>query len=833
MKVTELSSGIWSVGMEDKYLRVFRSQSFTESGMRYNSYLLETDAGYMLLGSLPERYCGEWLAAIREKAGDKPVTHVVLFGVDSDLKAYAAIREAYPEVALVCGEKTLFDLVTSGGRSDKTVLVRSDKRLVFGGRELSFRNVTDKRGTPSLYVIDTKTGTLFTADTFGSDCALGATRVSELADKSAWLRGVALYYADIYGAKRAKVMAKAVALVRESGIKLICPAFGVIVDDGLEDLLALYERPAPQKGDKLKVAVVYSPENYISELAPEIAQGVGEAGDIEVAAVDLSAVSRDEALCAVRTADALLIGTPSADAKPVWDIITSLSADDCKGKLAAVFHTGGIDDPSGKNIRAHLALLGFDLNTNDSFTTGKPTEQDLKNAVDYGFGIGCLLQGIPNPRKPSLVKCLVCGEIFDASLGKCPVCGVGLDQCVPVDEDTAMFKCSTDRRYLIVGGGIAGLSAAEAIRRRDDTGEIIMLTQENYLPINRPMLTKDLAAIANDPDSLFVHNEDWYKERHITVYTGVAVTAIDTVGKTVATTAKYSLSYDKLIWAAGAECFVPPFKGKDKPGVITIRHLWDSAELEERIETGKKAVVIGGGVLGLEAASELMRAGIDTTVLEATPQIIGRQVDAGTAATLKGFMEGLKVKCYEGVTIEEITGEDKAEGVKLADGREFAADFVIVSCGNRANLGPMKDAGAAINRAIVVNSRMETSLPDIYACGDCCEFDGINYQLWQEASNQGRTAGANAAGEELYYRTELMGLSMEGFGTSLFAIGDPGKKEGVPYKTVEKTDNVRNKSEKYWFFGGSLTGAIVIGSPEKTGDVQTAVMTGARYEDLF
>jgi NAD(P)H-nitrite reductase large subunit len=244
-------------------------------------------------------------------------------------------------------------------------------------------------------------------------------------------------------------------------------------------------------------------------------------------------------------------------------------------------------------------------------------------------------------------------------------------------------------------------------------------------------------------------------------------------------------------------------------------------------------VVIGGGVLGLEATSELFRAGIKVTVLEATPQIIGRQADSKSAAILKATMEGLGVACYEGVSIAAIEGEACATGVRLADGRVFPADFVVVSCGNRGNVGPAKEAGIAMERAIVVNDRMETSAPDVYACGDCCQFDGVNFQLWQEAMGQGRTAGANAAGETATYANQPLGLSLEGFGTSLFALGDPGKKPDVPYKTVETTDGVTGRHETYWFFGGRLEGAVVIGAPEKTADITKAVTEHARYNELF
>ncbi|MCD8021894.1 MAG: FAD-dependent oxidoreductase, partial [Lachnospiraceae bacterium] len=137
-------------------------------------------------------------------------------------------------------------------------------------------------------------------------------------------------------------------------------------------------------------------------------------------------------------------------------------------------------------------------------------------------------------------------------------------------------------------------------------------------------------------------------------------------------------------------------------------------------------VVIGGGGLGLEAASELLRNGLHVTVLEAAPQIIGRQADADSAAVLRKKMADLGVLCLEGVQIEGITGDGRATGVKLKSGEEFPADFVIVSCGNRANIQAAQAAGVKTERAIVVNQFMETNLPDVYACGDCALHEGVN-----------------------------------------------------------------------------------------------------------
>lgn len=831
MEIKQLSPTLWQITALEPELRVFGPVSYTEAGSSYNSYLLDTGDGFASFGSLPPRHAGKWVEALGSIAGGR-LNRAVFFGTDSDRTAAKALLTAYPELTVYAGKNTLFQLQEHNLRN---VEIRNDRTLSLGSKELWFHVLQEQYAVPSIYVVDKSDSILLTADAFGSVCAK-AGLVSELVDKTSYCQGAAKYYTDIFGPKRQMAMKAAAKLVRENGISLICPACGPAVDAGLDQLLDLYTAPELHT-EQLSVALVYAPGNYVSELAEAIKMGLLESGKVIVKAYDLSAVNRDQILRELPGMDAFFFGTPNVRddaAKAVWDILTSLQKDDCRGKPAAVFTSSHSAGNAAENLRVRLIQLGCDTNLTDFAIQGMAGKRALENAYEYGFSAGCYLQKIPNPHRPTLVKCLVCGEIFEASLGTCPVCGVGLDQCVPIEQDESLFRNDTKNKYLILGGGVAAVSAAEAIRLRDKTGSITMLSAENYLPINRPMLTKDLGALATDPDSIYIHDMAWYEERKIDIQLGVRAVSLSAQRKSVTADNGTEYPYDKLIYATGAECFVPPFPGHDKKGVITIRHLWDSKQLQAKIDGGAKcAVVIGGGVLGLEAASELMRAGLKVTVLEATPQIVGRQIDSGSAAILKAAMNGMGIACYEGVSIAGIEGEEQATGVRLADGQVFPADFVIVSCGNRGNVGPAKDAGVTVERAIVVNERMETNISDIYACGDCAQFEGVNYQLWQEASTQGKTAGANAAGERIAFANQPLGLSLEGFGTNLFALGDPGKKPDVAYKTVETADGVTGRHEKYWFFGGRLEGAVIIGAPEKTGDISQAVTTHARHTELF
>lgn len=826
----KLCHGLWYLGIEDCDMRAFFRVSYSHTGVVYDTYLMDAGERYILYGTPPVKYIQKWMEKLETIIDIEKIGWIVVFGGESDRIALNVLMDKTPNITVVAGTCPMFRLDGFIKTDFSRIEIRNDRNLLLGNRSLNFRIMQDKYETPSLYIIEKEQGILITADAFGSFCTPGTAKVSEMERKDLFCHGARQYYSDIYGKDREKLLAEITKLVRTEGIRLICPCYGPAIDDELEPLLEIYEKRSSVDQERPVLAIISANNGFVRELADEIETGAREPGAIEVKRLNLDEMSRDMILAQIEGADAYLFGSSDCKgdmAKGIWDIATSINTKSVEGKIAAVFGNGPIDGLFAGGLKQRLGWLGFQLNTADFYAQGKPDEQDMKNAYEYGFDMSCILQRIPNPRKPKLVKCLVCGEIFDASLGICPVCGVGLEQCVPVDDSIVAFHKDTDLRYVIVGGGAAAVSAAEAIRQRDKTGTILMISAEPHLPINRPMLTK------GSPEEILIHDLSWYEALHIEVQLGCSAESLDIEGKMIHTQDGQNISYDRLIYAAGAECFVPPFPGKDKTEVITIRHLEDTKKLGKLLLTAKDAVIIGGGVLGLEVASELMKAGIHVTVLEAAPQIVGRQIDSESAAILKKVMERMGVKCFEGISIEEIQGEDHVTGVRIADGTVIPADFVVVSCGNQGNIQLAQKAGIKAERSIVVNHRMETSVKGIFACGDCAQLDGVNYQLWQEACEQGNVAGANAAGDPVFYENQVFGLSLDGFGTSLFAIGDSGKNGNIPYRTVETMDFVAKRREKYWFYGESLSGAVLIGCPNKVAAVSRQVMTHARHSEIF
>lgn len=429
------------------------------------------------------------------------------------------------------------------------------------------------------------------------------------------------------------------------------------------------------------------------------------------------------------------------------------------------------------------------------------------------------------------VKCLVCGFVFEEGIKVCPVCGVGAENFVEVEPENNSFKKNTDEKFLILGNGIAGVSAAKAIRERNDTCTIVITGNESYLGYHRPMLTKAMAG-GIEEEKILIYGSSWYEEKNILNLTGRTIDFIDSSEKEVHFTDGIRLKYDKCIYALGAECFIPPIEGRDKPEVIAVRRLDDVKKIRALQNRLRQAAVIGGGVLGLEAAWELHKMGCKVEILELADQLMGRQLDEKAGEFLKQLIEKKGINVHLGVKIEAIEGEGHVTGVRLSDGAVLPADLVIISAGVRANIAAAIKSMIETDRAVIVNSKMETSVSDIYACGDCAQYQGINYAIWPEAMEMGETAGANAAGDYKSYQTITAALTFHGMDTSLYAIGDSRKQPGVLYRSHEEFSQEQGIYKKYNFTEEGMAGAVLIGDTKEMEQAGLDIERKVKYEEF-
>ena len=434
----------------------------------------------------------------------------------------------------------------------------------------------------------------------------------------------------------------------------------------------------------------------------------------------------------------------------------------------------------------------------------------------------------------AMVKCLVCGATFEEGADVCPVCGVGAENFISYAEEEVTFRRDTDEKFVIIGGGPAAKSAAEAIRQRNREAMITIVTQEAYLPYNRPMLTKGIVTDFGY-NGLAVEGEEWYQQNNIFFMANTTVIRIDTDAKLISVQlqdgGKGGVVYDKLVYALGAFCFVPPIMGHDLPHVVSVRSIADTERVRKIIEERKaaKAVCIGGGVMGLEGAWGLKNGGLDVTVLETAPGLLPRQLDDNASAMLEDICNNAGVHIVTGAKIAKITDD----AVVLEDGTEYEAQLVIMSTGMRPYTKVAEDSGIAVDKWVVADSGMRTNVPDVFAAGDCITVNGQPQAFWAQAVATGRVAGANAAGDSLEYEKLGSSLVMEVCGTSVFALGTNGKDPDREFRAVEKMDQEAGLYEKYYFYEGRLEGVILVGDISKMGEMTERIAEKAAYGDMF
>ena len=432
-------------------------------------------------------------------------------------------------------------------------------------------------------------------------------------------------------------------------------------------------------------------------------------------------------------------------------------------------------------------------------------------------------------------RCTVCDELFDYDKkpATCPVCGVGQEMFELVEVEVSEKSIEKEIDVVIIGGGVAAVNAADAISSRNKKARIKMICKENYLPYYRTRLT-ELLDTDIPLERLEIKKESWYQDRNIDILLGKEVKAIDEKGKKVilAGADVEEIKYDSLIIAAGAKCFVPPFENGDLKNIRVIRELDETLEIKNSEKEFKKAIVIGGGVLGLETAWGLKNVGIDVTVLEVMPKILPRQLDEKGSDLLEEIILNSGVKVEKGVQVKRFEGKDKVEKVILNDGREFLADIVIISAGIAPNKDFILSCDIQANRGIVVNEKMETCVDDIYACGDVAEFNGKIIGLWQVAMEQGKIAGANICGEELVYKEQIQPLNFEGMNTSVLSIGDIHGESSESDYLIEYNKE-KNIYRKFIFSNGILVGAILIGDTSKSIAIIRGVREGIRKNEIL
>jgi nitrite reductase (NADH) large subunit len=337
-----------------------------------------------------------------------------------------------------------------------------------------------------------------------------------------------------------------------------------------------------------------------------------------------------------------------------------------------------------------------------------------------------------------------------------------------------MEKISTmAEKLVVIGNGMApGRMLEHLFETVPDAYETVIFNAEPRVNYDRIMLSPVLSG-EKTFEQIVIHGDGWYIKNGITLYKGHKVVAIDRAAKTVTSEHGETVSYDRLVIATGSVPFVVPVPGNDLPGVITYRDLDDVNAMLLAAQSREQAVVIGGGLLGLEAAAGLSARGMDVTVLHLMPTLMERQLDTAAGYLLQRAIEDRGIKVVTGADTKAILGDTRVTGVELADGTVIAATLVVMAAGIRPNATLAKQAGLEVNRGIVVDAGMRTSDRNILALGECAEVDGQVYGLVAPLYEMARVAAAQLSGDETaaFVHSDTP-TKLKVTGVDLFSLGD-------------------------------------------------------------
>ena len=362
---------------------------------------------------------------------------------------------------------------------------------------------------------------------------------------------------------------------------------------------------------------------------------------------------------------------------------------------------------------------------------------------------------------------------------------------------------------VIIGNGMAAARLVDELAKTSlGRYAIAVIGDEPRLAYNRVLLSSVLAGEATS-EEIELKPAAWWRDRGVTLKYGARATSVDLATREVTTSTGKRVGFSKLVFATGSSALRLPVPGGDLAGVHVFRVSHDADRLIELAEQKKRVVVVGGGLLGLEAAYGLAKAGADVTLIHLMDRLMERQLDESAAELLKTLVERKGVKILLNANTARIHGADIVKGIELADGRMLDADAVIFAAGIRPNAALAKEAGIPVNRGIVVDDAMATESEGIYALGECAEHRGTCYGLVEPAYEQAKVLARHLAGGTAAYTGSILSTNLKVSGVSVFSAGDFMASEGS--EMLRLSDARRGTYRKLVIAGDRLTGAVLVG----------------------
>ena len=362
---------------------------------------------------------------------------------------------------------------------------------------------------------------------------------------------------------------------------------------------------------------------------------------------------------------------------------------------------------------------------------------------------------------------------------------------------------------VVVGNGMAAARLVDELTRlAQGRYAIAVIGEEPRLAYNRVLLSSVLAGESASHD-IELKPAAWWRDRGVTVKYGFTATEIDVGRRELKIANDESIEFSKLVLATGSTPLRLNVPGAELAGVHTFRDSRDVDLLLTLAAQKKRVVVVGGGLLGLEAAYGLAKAGAEVTLIHLMDRLMERQLDAPAAALLKSLVERKGIRILLNADTARIDGETRVAGIELVDGRRIDADAVIFAAGIRPNVVLAKDAGISVKRGIVVDDVLQTAAPDIFALGECAEHRGVCYGLVEPAYEQARVLARHLAGAAVAYQGSVVATNLKVSGVSVFSAGDFIGADGS--EAIVLNDARRGTYKKLVISDGRLSGAVLVG----------------------
>ncbi len=383
-------------------------------------------------------------------------------------------------------------------------------------------------------------------------------------------------------------------------------------------------------------------------------------------------------------------------------------------------------------------------------------------------------------------------------------------------------------KYVIIGNGVAGDSAAGIIKQKDPGGEVTIFTFENYPFYYRPRLIEYVAGKAT-LEKITLHNYEWYKSQDINLRMSTRVSSVDAQKQTVIDENGTVTPYDRLLLAYGAKCFIPPIKGVDTlKNCFSLKNVKDADNIAACAKKSKKAIIIGGGILGIEVAHAIAQLGCEVIVIDQSAKVLSRQLDEGGSKLLEKMLNDKKINFLLNENTESMEQTEEGIKISLRSGKTLLTDMAVISAGVRPTFELAGSAGIKTNMGIIADNHMQTSVKNIYTAGDVCEHNGRLYGLWMPSKEQGEAAGANMAGEAFEYTGSMPSHKLKVAGIDLVSMGNITGRD-TSNEIVKKDSGVYKKA---FIENGKIVGSIMVGDISGDAQITKAIKTGASFNDI-